>query len=79
MVRQHHTDSRDINMSKLQGTVEDRGAWHATGHGVKTSWTRLGNNNANCRRNTEQQKEFNPRKEDLRHTQKQKRREAFYM
>ena len=28
------TDSRDINLSKLQEIVEDRGAWHAIFHTV---------------------------------------------
>ena len=28
------TNSMDMNLSKLQETVEDRGAWHATVHGV---------------------------------------------
>ena len=27
------TDSMDMNLSKIQGTLEDRGAWHATVHG----------------------------------------------
>ena len=31
------TDSMDINLSKLQGIVEDRGAWHAAVHGVTKS------------------------------------------
>ena len=35
------TDSVDVNLSKLQETVEDRGAWHATVHEVTKSWTRL--------------------------------------
>ena len=35
------TDSIDINLSKLQETVKDRGAWHAAAHGVTKSWTRL--------------------------------------
>ena len=34
------TDSTDMNLSKLQQTVEDRGAWHATAHGVVNSQTR---------------------------------------
>ena len=29
------TDSMDMNLSKLQNIVEDRGAWHATVHGVR--------------------------------------------
>ena len=28
------TDSMDMNLSKLQETVEDRGAWPAAVHGV---------------------------------------------
>ena len=28
------SDSVDMNLSKLQETVEDRGAWHAAVHGV---------------------------------------------
>ena len=28
-----------MNMSKLWETVKDRGAWHATVHGVTKSWT----------------------------------------
>ena len=34
-------DSMDINLSKLQETVEDRGAWSAAVHGIKKSQTRL--------------------------------------
>ena len=34
------TDSVDINLSKLQETVEDRGDWRATVHGVAESQTR---------------------------------------
>ena len=26
----------DVNLSKLQETVADRGAWHAAAHGVKS-------------------------------------------
>ena len=34
------TDSVDMNVSKLLETVEeDRGAWHAVGHGVAKSQT----------------------------------------
>ena len=29
------TDSMDMNLSKLQGIVEDRGAWQATVHGLQ--------------------------------------------
>ena len=32
------TDSMDINLSKLQETAEDRGAWCAIVHGVAKSW-----------------------------------------
>ena len=35
------TDSMDMNMSKLQEIVEDRGAWHAVVHLVSKSWRRL--------------------------------------
>ena len=38
------TDSRDINLSKLQEIVEDRGAWDATVHGVAKSQTKPLNN-----------------------------------
>ena len=30
------SDSIDMNLSKLQEIVEDRGAWHAAVHGVTT-------------------------------------------
>ena len=33
------TDSMDTNLSKLQETVVDRGAWRATVHGVAKSQT----------------------------------------
>ena len=33
------TNSMDMSYSKLQKTVEDRGAWHATVHGVPKSRT----------------------------------------
>ena len=36
MVR-YVTDSVNMNLSKLQGIVEDRGAWHAAVHGVTKS------------------------------------------
>ena len=32
------TDSTDMNLSKLREIIEDRGAWHATVHGVSKSW-----------------------------------------
>ena len=35
------TDSMDMNLSKLQGIVEDRGAWRAAVHGVAKSQTQL--------------------------------------
>ena len=31
------TDSADMNLSKLQETVKNRGAWHAAVHGVTKS------------------------------------------
>ena len=33
------TSSRDMNLSKLQETVKDRGAWHAAVHEVAKSGT----------------------------------------
>ena len=33
------TDLMDMNLSKLQETVKDREAWHATVHGVTKSQT----------------------------------------
>ena len=33
------TNSMDINLSKLQEIVENRGAWGAAVHGVTKSWT----------------------------------------
>ena len=33
------TDSTDTNLSKLQETVKDRGAWCAAVHGVAKIWT----------------------------------------
>ena len=38
MVRQH-SDSMDMNLSKLQETVKDKGAWHAAVHEVAKSQT----------------------------------------
>ena len=37
------TDTVDMNLSKLQGTVEDRGAWHAIVYRIANSWTQLSN------------------------------------
>ena len=37
------TDSMDMNLSKLQEIVEDRGAWHAAFHRVAKSQTQLSN------------------------------------
>ena len=37
------TDSTNMNLSKLQETVEDRGAWNATVYGVAKSQTWLSN------------------------------------
>ena len=34
-------DSMDMNLSKLQETGKDRGAWRAAVHGVAKSQTRL--------------------------------------
>ena len=34
-------NSMDMNLSKLQKMVKDRGAWHAAVHGVTKSWTWL--------------------------------------
>ena len=33
------TDSMDLNLSKLQEIVKDRGAWCVAVHGVAKSWT----------------------------------------
>ena len=37
------TDSMDANLSKLQETIKDRGAWRAAIHGVAESRTQLSN------------------------------------
>ena len=42
------TDSMDMNLSKLQEIVEDRGDWHATVYRVAKSQTQLSDyNNSN--------------------------------
>ena len=35
------TDSMDMNLSKLQEIMKDKGAWHTVVHGVAKSWTWL--------------------------------------
>ena len=37
------TDSKDMNLSKLQQIVKDREAWCAAVHGVTMGWTQLSN------------------------------------
>ena len=37
------TDSKDMNLSKLQETVKDRGVWRAEVYGDAKSRTRLSN------------------------------------
>ena len=37
------TDSMDMDLSKLQEIVKNRGAWHTAVHGVTNSWTQLSN------------------------------------
>ena len=41
MVRDSITDYTDMNLSKFWEVVEDRGAQHASVHGVAESWTQL--------------------------------------
>ena len=38
-----HTDSIDMNLSKLQEAMKDRKAWCAAIHGLAKSWTQLAN------------------------------------
>ena len=33
------TDSVDMNLSRLQEIVKNRGTWCAAGHGITESWT----------------------------------------
>ena len=35
------TDSENMNLSKLQGIVEDRGVWQATVHGIEENWAQF--------------------------------------
>ena len=35
------TDAMDMSLSRLRELVMDRETWHAAGHGVAKSWTRL--------------------------------------
>ena len=37
------SDSTDMNLSKLQETVKDRGVWRAAAHGVAKSQTPFSN------------------------------------
>ena len=42
------SDSMDMSLSKLQETVKNREAWHATVHGVAKSWTLLNDWTITC-------------------------------
>ena len=48
MVRQHHQNSKDMNLGKLQETVKDRRAWHAVVCVVTKSWTQLSDCTTTC-------------------------------
>ena len=37
------TDSKDMNLSKLQETVKDRGVWHIAVHGITKSGIQCSN------------------------------------
>ena len=37
------TDSMNVNLSKLQETVKDKGSWHTAAHGITQSQTQLSN------------------------------------
>ena len=37
------TNSMDMNLSRLQEIVEDRGVWHVAAHGVAKNGTQVGN------------------------------------
>ena len=37
------TDTMNMNLRKFQGTVMDRGAWHAAVHGLTKIWVQLSN------------------------------------
>ena len=43
MVLDSITDAMDMNLSKLQEIMKDRGAWRAANHGFVKSQTRLSN------------------------------------
>ena len=51
------TDSMDMSLRKLRGTVKDREAWHAAVHEVTKSWTRL----SDWTKTTKREQGFNER------------------